>query len=122
MIAKKRNLRRVLAVGFLVLLLVEWGSHSVIDAHTSSTDAPSISAHDGGHGDLCNTLILCSDSGRRDTQNSNLGREVQHAPPLDLLSAVDARFLVRQSAPIDFVAGDAIFRPPCPPFHPPETS
>jgi len=122
MIAKRRNLRRVLAVGLLVLLLVEWGSHSVSYEHSSSTDAPSITAH-GGHGDICNTLILCSSSSRHDQQNQSLGRDPsQHAAPIDLFAAVSSNFLFRLRSQTDFASGEAIFRPPNTPFHPPEIS
>ena len=113
----------MLAAVFLIVLLAEWGSHSMIDAHPASPDASSISAHDDNHGDLCDTLILCSDSGRRDGQRSEIGRDLtQHSAPLDLLSDLSRRTSLRDGSRFEFSTASGLFRPISPPFHPPELS
>jgi hypothetical protein len=120
---EKENWRRVLAAAFLIFLLAEWGSHSVIEANPLSADAPAISAHEIPHGDPCDTLVLCSDNGRRDQQRSNLGREVtQHSAPLDLLAVLCHRICARDASRIEFSTANVLSRSISPPFHPPEIS
>ena len=120
---EKENWRRVLAALFLIFLLAEWGSHSVIEANPLPADAPAISAHEVPHGDPCDTLILCGDSGRNDQQRSNLGREVtQHSAPLDLLSDLCHRIRVRDESRFEYSTAYGLYRNISPPFHPPELS
>ncbi len=120
---EKQSWRRILAAVFLIFLLAEWGSHSVIKANSLSADAPSISANDVPHDDPCDTLMLCSDRGRNDQQRSNLGREAtQHSAPLDLLSDLCHRILVRDESRFEYSTAYGLYRNISPPFHPPELS
>ncbi|MGB7207840.1 MAG: hypothetical protein WBD27_04200 [Pyrinomonadaceae bacterium] len=112
-----------MAATFLIFLLAEWGSHSVIEANPLPADAPSISANDVPHDDPCDTLMLCSDRGRNDQQRSNLGREAtQHSAPLDLLAVLCHRICARGASRIEFSTANVLSRYISPPFHPPELS
>ena len=121
-IKEKDNWRRILAAAFLIFLLAEWGSHSVIEATPFPSQGAAISANDDPHSDPCDTLILCSDTGRRDQQRSSLGREMTpHSAPLNLCVDLCLRTLSDESRS-EFSAARAIFRPIIPPFYPPELS
>lgn len=115
-------MRRFVAAGFLVFLLAEFGSHAMIHAYPHSIDERSMSATERGHDDLCRTLILCSDSRRRDQQMPNLSQDLTHTALLDLISDLCPQISVSLSPPIPIGTGEAIFRPISPPFHPPELS
>ncbi|MEJ7625119.1 MAG: hypothetical protein WKF34_14095 [Pyrinomonadaceae bacterium] len=117
------NARRFVAFFFLVFLVAEWGSHSVIEASLVSTDSPYVSAHELGHGDLCKTLILCSDNGRNDQQRSGLGRDMTpHASSLNLLTILGSPIFSFNAFHTGFPSAQALHRAISPPFHPPELS
>jgi len=121
--AAKKSCRRLLAGTFLILLIAEWGSHVVIEAPAQYGDAPSITASDTKPGDLCDTLILCSDSGRREQQSQDAGRQViQHNGAPDILSNLHLLIAGRSPDSLDFSCSHGLSRPVSPPFHPPELS
>lgn len=122
-IKEKDNWRRILAAAFLIFLLAEWGSHSVIEATPPPSEGAAISASEVPHGDPCETLVLCSDTGRRDQQRSSLGREMTpHSAPLDLRTDLCHLITVSDESRLKYSAARAIFRPIIPPFYPPEIS
>jgi len=119
----KLNKRCILAAVFLILLIVEWGSHALAYASHPSNEGQAISASEEDHQDPCKTLILCSDSGRKDQQTPNLGHDVsQHnaffARPSNSRRLAGFRF--EPDMPLETV--NRILRPPDPQFHPPELS
>lgn len=120
--AKKENLRRLFAVFFLIILLAEWGSHGMNNQRASSIDAQAISADQGSHDDPCRSLIVCSDSQRKDRQMPTFSHEVMHNGLLDLMSAFRPRIDVQGDSSIPFATANFLFRPPDPAFHPPELS
>ena len=71
----KTNLRRVVAVAFLVFLIVEWGSHNLAFAHTYSEDGRAVQSLDSEHEDPCKTMIRCSDGPRQD-QNLKVSHDL----------------------------------------------
>lgn len=119
--ATRENLRRLLAAVFLVFLLAEWGSHGVICSGSSSTDEQSLSASQDGDEDPCQTLVLCSDGKNKDQQTTNLGHDAsQHNGLFDHLSDIRPLNGSSLDPQLPFAAAYRIFRPPSPPFHPPE--
>ncbi len=122
-LAKKENKRRLLAALFLVFFLAEIGSHIVICAEHSSIDKQSISFSESNHDDPCKTLVLCGESSRRDKQVPKLGHDFsQHNALFDASSGMLSPTDIHKDPPIPFSTGHGLFRPPSPPFHPPQTS
>lgn len=118
----KNNLRRIIAVSFLVFLLAEWGSHGVIYANSTSVDEQAVSADEGGHQDPCATLI-CSDGQRRNRQTPSLGHDAtQHNAFFDQLSDLPRLIRPQKDPGLPSRAVNRLFRPIIPPFHPPELS
>jgi hypothetical protein len=112
-----------LAAFFLIVFLAEVGSHAVICSNHSSGDGQAISSHESGHEDPCNSLILCSDSNRKDQQMPNLGHDAtQHNALFDRQRGLFAQTIVQKDPRIPFTTEHCIFRPKSPPFHPPELS
>lgn len=115
-------MRLFVAAGFLFFLLAEFGSHAMIHAYPPSNDKRSMSATERGHDDLCRTLILCSDSRRKDQQMPNLSQDLTHTALLDLRSDLCPQTSLSDNPTIPNGTGEAIFRSISPPFHPPELS
>ena len=110
-------------MAFLILLLAEWGSHSVIEQAPLSSEAASLFVSESPHGDPCDSLILCSDSRRNDQQRSSLSREMTpHCAPLDMFAALQEQIWVSEQYPVDLSTAYRLFRPNNPPFYPPELS
>ncbi|MEQ1762963.1 MAG: hypothetical protein ABL984_07455 [Pyrinomonadaceae bacterium] len=118
-----RNLHVILAMAFLFVMLVEWGSHNLAFAHSGyPAGMVSVSARDDGHDDPCKSLTCC--------QNRKEGGSVlspsHHLPSYnsysEILQFVPAysRDFVAQASPREDVHG--IFRPKDPLLHPPEFS
>lgn len=119
----KETRRSLLAALFLLVFLAEAGSHGLICASHRSVNEYSVSSTDGGHDDPCKTLIVCSDSRRKDQQLPTFSHDsMQHNAMFDRWSDLDSRFDMRSEVPIPFATAHALFRPPSPPFHPPELS
>ena len=115
----KNALSRILALGFLVLLLAEWGSHAAIYANASSPEGTAAYSNENGHEDPCKTLVRCSDGQRQ--QVLKLSHDVtQHNGFVPRLSDIRqaAVLYVNPLFPRSNLVG--LFRPPDPPFHPPE--
>lgn len=123
-IANRKVARRVLAAAFLLLLVVEFGSHGVIFAHsTSSKNGDAVQSGERGHEDPCGTLIMCSEGRKRDQQVPSISHDAsQHNALFDRLAGMRNLGGIEQDQPISFDDANAIFRPPLPPFHPPKAS
>ena len=120
-LATKNDLRSFFAGLFLVFLLAEWGSHGVIYAHSSFADGQAIASADREHEDPCHTLIICGDPGRKD--NSNLWHDATpHSALFDDLSQMKRLDGFAKDPHLQFTTVNRLFRPPSPPFHPPEIS
>ncbi len=86
-------------------------------------DEQSISSYEGDHDDLCKSLVLCSDSGRRDKQVPKLGHDAsQHNALFDASSGLLPQIDIHKDPRIPFSNGFGVARPPDPHFHPPQTS
>lgn len=122
LVAKEKR-RRLLATLFLIVFVAELGSHAVICANYSSIGEQSISPGDRGHDDPCKSLIICSDSNRKDQHVPNLGHDITHHNGLlDARSGPFSQIGVDKDSQIPFSTAHCLFRPPSPPFHPPEIS
>ena len=122
-IADKKVARRILAAAFLLLLVVEFGSHGLIYAHSpSSQESAAMQSSERGHEDPCRTMI-CSDGRRRDQQTAKFSHDAsQHNTLFDRLAGMRNLSGIERDQPISFEDANAIFRPPLPPFHPPKAS
>ena len=122
-LVKKETRRSLLAALFLIVFLAEAGSHGLICSSQRSTNELSVSSTGGGHDDPCKTLIVCSDSKRKDQQLPTFSHDsMQHNAMFDRGSDLQNQFDMRSEARIPFGAAHTLFRPPSPPFHPPEIS
>lgn len=119
----KENKRRLLAAFFLLFFVGELGSHMVFCINHMSADDLSVFSHDDSHDDPCKTLAVCSDGTRKDQQAPNLAHDITfHNALFDHLSSLIPQTGVPKDAAIPFTTGHSLFRPPSPPFHPPELS
>ncbi len=122
-LVKKETRRSLLAALFLVVFFAEIGSHGLICSSHTPADGASVSATDGGHDDLCKTLIVCSDSKRKDQQLPVFSHDsIQHNAMFDRGTDLDNQFDMRIEPRIPITAAHTLFRPPSPPFHPPKLS
>lgn len=112
--------RRVVAAAFLVFMLAEWGSHTVV--HINSSGSGSVVAASGSHrDDPCDTHIHCCDSRRHDRQLPGISHDLM--PIVSLSDAfTDVLRLVRadEERPLPHYMAAASTRPPDPHFRPPE--
>jgi len=115
--------RQILAGFFIFVFIAEIGSHVAICSDHSPVDETSVTMTEGEHDDPCKTLVTCSDSNRNDHQTQNLRHDAsQHNAlydrGLDFLAAIE----INNGEEIPPLTGHAIFRPPSPPFQPPQIS
>jgi hypothetical protein len=121
-LVKKNDLRRFFAGMFLVFLLAEWGSHGVIYSHSSFAEGQAMAATDREHEDPCRTLIICSDPGRKDHAPNLWHDATPHNALFDHLSQFNRLDGSETDPHSQFATINGPFRPPSPPFHPPELS
>lgn len=122
-LVKKENRRRLLAAAFLFVFLAEMSSHVIICSDRSLNNESFVSANEAGHDDLCKTMVLCSDGRRKDQQMPNLGHDASQHNALFYRGAdFLAQLEFQKDAQSPFSTAHCIFRPPSPPFHPPELS
>jgi len=120
---RKENRKRLLAALFMLVFLLEVGSHGAICSIHSPTDEQAITFHEGEHDDPCKSLILCGDSQRKDRQMPNLSHDaVQHNALFDGKDGFSAQTLFQRDPLIPFKTAHCLFRSISPPFHPPELS
>ena len=122
-IANIKAMRRILAAAFLLLLIVEFGSHGLIYAHsTSSQEGAAMQSSERGHEDPCRTMI-CSEGRKRDQQVPSFTHDAsQHNTLFDRLAGLRNLSDIDRDKPMSFEDANALFRPPLPPFHPPKAS
>lgn len=126
MAQEQRNAKKthaLLAVAFLFVVLVEWGSHNLAFAHAEpTTGLVAVTNVDGEHVDLCRTIACCE--GRKHEQLApNSAHEIPNYAPVVERSGERLLFdRLRKEPPL--IRGDAcgIFRPTNPLLHPPEFS
>jgi hypothetical protein len=119
----RKNLRRIIAVGFLVFLLAEWGSHGLAFAHSASSETEAVHAQHGAHEDLCKTIIRCPEGSRQELPPPSAGHDVVQQ------NLFPGRF-ERSSKQIGLSKDprhhrsrlSPLYRAVSPPFHPPELS
>jgi hypothetical protein len=116
----KRNLQCALGAVFLVVLLIEWGSHSLTFSHTEAGNRTTVAATEIPHDDPCRMLVHGPD-GKQQNQ-SNLRHNV--GPSGTFLNFIFESFsaMVTDDPVPGRAPTAALFRPPNPPFHPPEFS
>jgi hypothetical protein len=119
----RKNFRRLFAAAFVFVLLAEWGSHSVSYTHAASTEGQAVYANEGSQEDPCKTLVRCTDGRRQDQKVPNPGHDLsQHNAFLERLSNLKRLNALQLDPLIDRARVSSLFRPPSPPFHPPELS
>ena len=116
-------MRRLMAVAFLAFLLVEWGSHNLAFAHSSTDDGRVASSHESTHEDLCKTLIRCSDGTRQEQRAPNFGHELlRYGSFLDNLQTLQRSPAPQKDPRLRRPSIRGLSRPEDPPFHPPKLS
>ena len=120
----KANFHRLIAMVFLVLLLVEWGSHGLAFSHSYSLEgqAQAIGFDEQGHEDPCKTMVHGTDGTRPEKPVPNLGHDVTQANAFFAISAIELRIGLRKDPRLSHAQVNGLFRPVSPPFHPPELS
>jgi hypothetical protein len=121
--AASRKFHVVLAVAFLFVMLVEWGSHNLAFAHSGyPAGMVSVNARESDHDDPCKSLTCCQS--RKDC--GTVVSPSHHLPSYNSYSEA-VRFVPAHSR--DFVPAPSlrenvrgIFRPKDPLLHPPEFS
>ena len=112
-------------MAFLVLLFVEWGSHSLAFSHAYSSDgqAQAVVGYDErGHEDPCKTMVHGSDGTRQERPVPNAGHDITQSDPFFGLSAESRNGDQQKDPRIYRSSVSALSRTVSPPFHPPELS
>jgi hypothetical protein len=114
-------MRWILGAVFLVVLLAEWGSHSLTFSHTMGGDGSTVHSTGYGHDDPCKTLVHSPDGKQ---QNPPSPRHNVSPFAGFLFADLDPQLSVHQAKPplSDRERIDPLSRPLNPPFHPPEFS
>ena len=122
--ASTRRFHVVMAVAFLFVMLVEWGSHNLAFAHSGySSGMVAVNAGDSNHDDdPCRTLTCC----QRHKEGGTVVSPSHHIPSFNSYVEL-VRFVPSYSR--DYVPAPSlgenvrgIFRPKDPLLHPPEFS
>lgn len=118
-----RKLHAVVAVAFLFVMLVEWGSHNLAFAHSGyPVGMVSVNASETENDDPCRTLTCC----QRHKEGGTVLSPSHHIPSynsylevIQFIPAYSRDFVVPSSSQDDV---QRIFRPKDPLLHPPEFS
>lgn len=122
--ASLKKLHVILAMGFLFVMLVEWGSHSLAFAHSGySAGMTSVNAREDKHDDPCRTMTDCCQSRKH---GGMVVSPSHHLPSFNsfvetiAFKPANSREIAVEPEPRD----DArrIHRPKDPLLHPPELS
>lgn len=112
------------AIAFLLFLMIEWGSHNLAFAHSSSDGGSgSMQSQQDRDEDPCKNMMRCSDGPRREQTSQRVAHDtIQYEQFFnDLLTT--RRLVDLFSDPrLRRSRLEALFRPPDPPFHPPQLS
>jgi hypothetical protein len=120
----KTNFHRVIAMAFLVLLFVEWGSHGLAFSHAYSPDgqAQAIGSDERGHEDPCKTMVHGTDGTRQEKPVPTSGHDIKQANIFFALSTSAGGLELEKDPRTSRSKVSGLFRPVSPPFHPPELS
>jgi hypothetical protein len=116
------RLRRAFGCAFVLFLLVEWSSHTMVHTGMHTPLASSASANPGTADDPCHSFVHCDDGGHRGRQVPSPGHDLTPNILLDLLPGLDTPADFHLKTPILMTVVDGLSRPPDPAFHPPELS
>ena len=107
---------------FLALLFIEWGSHGLAFSHAYSVDgqAQSVVSDQQGHEDPCKTMVHGTDGTRQEKPVPNVGHDVTQASTFFYMSDGADYFGAPNDSGVSREKVRDLFRPPSPPFHPPE--
>ncbi len=111
-----------MAVAFLVVLLAEWGGHSLAFAHADSGEGEAVHSRQDSHEDLCKTLVRCSDSSRQEQSVPNFGHDVVQRNHFFDPLANALHWGASKDPRIGRSGLSDIYRPVSPPFLPPQLS
>ena len=113
-----------LAMLFLAVMLIEWGSHSLAFAHSSwPTGMVAVSSPEPEHDDPCRTLTDCCQSKKH---GGTVVSPSHHLPSfnsfVELIRFTPAYSREYAASPVSRDDARRIFRPKDPLLHPPEFS
>ena len=118
-----RKLHVILAVAFLFVMLVEWGSHNLAFAHSGyPAGMVLVNAREDAHDDPCKSLTCCQsrkEGGAVVSPSHHLPSYNSYFEVVKFVPAYARDFAIQASSRED-VKG--IFRPKDPLLHPPEFS
>ncbi|MBK6750995.1 MAG: hypothetical protein KA956_08185 [Pyrinomonadaceae bacterium] len=122
-LVKKETRRSLLAALFLIVFLAEAGSHALICSNHSSSNEIFAASSDGRQDDPCDTHVHCRENQRNERQLPGFSHDsMQHNAlfdgPVDLITET----VIQRDPRIPYGSASDLFRPPSPPFHPPELS
>jgi hypothetical protein len=122
LLAKRSHV--VLAMMFLAVMLVEWGSHSLAFAHSGSPGGMvAINAPEPEHDDPCRSLTTCCE---RSSNGTTVLSPAHHIPSynsyVELYDPVPSFSRDLAVSPTSREDARRIFRPKDPLLHPPELS
>jgi hypothetical protein len=121
--AASRKFHVVLALAFLFVMLVEWGSHNLAFAHSGyPAGMVSVNAREDDHDDPCKSLTCCQsrkEGGTVISPSHHLPSYNSYSEGVQFIPAYSRDFVPAPSLRDD-VRG--IFRPKDPLLHPPEFS
>lgn len=121
-IVNRRNLRLLFAAAFLFVMLVEWGSHSLAFVHAVPTEGFVVVSGEIPHQDPCKTMVHNGEQGRQSNTPT-----ISHYLPYQnrFWTGTDVAFnllVIAPEPPLDREDAHRLYRPPDPPFLPPEIS
>lgn len=114
----------MVAVAFLFVMLVEWGSHSLAFAHAAPTTGmvAVASSSEDEHDDPCRTIVCCEGK-RNDQKAPNFSHDLFPYGSATESTDTGATFdRVRELSALSHNVVDRLFRPKDPLLHPPEFS
>jgi hypothetical protein len=112
----------IMAAAFLVVLLVEWGSHSLAFAHAEPARGLVAIDVEVEHDDPCRSMTCC-ERRRSDKPAGTFFHDLKPTNSMiDIVFTHEAIEQLSEAPPIPRDDARRIFRPAEPPIHPPELS
>lgn len=107
---------------FLVLLFVEWGSHSLAFSHAYTPDgqAQAVGSDEREHEDPCKTMVHGTDGTRQEKPVPNMGHDITVASTFFSPSAIARDLFLENDPQLSRSQVGTLSRTVSPPFHPPE--
>jgi hypothetical protein len=111
-------------MAFLILLFVEWGSHSLAFSHAYSPDgqAHAVGSDESGHEDPCKTMVHGTDGTRQEKPVPNMGHDITLANTFFGASGIERDLFLQKDPRLSRSKVHTLSRAVSPPFHPPELS